>query len=128
MKRWRAILLVMLGGALVLPQALHAQPSPESARLVLPVAAIEDTTGTLDAGEALTRLQQGGASITTNDIPSLGFQQHPHWFLVPIDTGSGGEHFLVAGRPHSDYLDLYLLDQFGQLIDHQQHGDMRMWA
>ena len=128
MKRWRAILLVMLGCVLALAQGVHAQPPSSGAHLVLPVAAIEDPSATLDAGEALARLQQGGAEVVTSDIPSFGFQPHPHWLLVPIDTGSqGGEHFLVAGRPHSDYLDLYLLDQHGELLSHQQHGDMRKW-
>src|SRR5690606_40421935 len=73
-KRWRAILLVMLGCVLALAQGVHAQPPSSGAHLVLPVAAIEDPSATLDAGEALARLQQGGAEVVTSDIPSFGFQ------------------------------------------------------
>lgn len=128
---WRAITLVVMGCALALAQLAHAQASPgaSDAHLASPVYFFEDRSASLDAPAAFEILRQADSSIRTSTTPSLGFQQQPHWFLVPIITGpSGGQHFLVAGRPHSDYLDLYLLDQHGTILSQLQHGDMRTWA
>ena len=130
-KWWRAITLVVLGYASVLAQQATAQTSPArtDARLLGPVSGIEERSGTLDVHTAFQQLQHSDTGVLLSDVPSLGFQQHPYWFLVPIATGQrGGDHFLVAGRPHTDYLDLYLLDQHGTIFSHQQHGDMRPWA
>ena len=56
--------------------------------------------------------------------PSLGFRKGLQWFLIPIENQSGQSlWFARMGRPHLDYLDIYLFDQQGKRLWHNRLGD-----
>ena len=73
---------------------------------------------------ALTALKNGNGTQLHGDYPALGFQQGFQWFLVSLENQTPLPFwFLRMGRPHLDYLDLYLFDEHGTALDHQRLGD-----
>jgi signal transduction histidine kinase/CheY-like chemotaxis protein len=93
------------------------------------VASIEDSDGTLNADIALSMLtSSGNPRITHSDNTSLGFQQNPFWFLLRINnSGPATERLLIAGRPHTDYIDLHVYNAQGDLIATDHQGDRLRW-
>ncbi|MDC9612133.1 7TMR-DISMED2 domain-containing protein, partial [Pseudoalteromonas sp. GABNS16H] len=58
---------------------------------------------------ALQAFIDGEGEEIHDKYPSLGFREGLQWFLVPIDNQSQQALWFVRlGRPHLDYLDLYL--------------------
>ncbi|MED5432661.1 MAG: 7TM diverse intracellular signaling domain-containing protein [Pseudomonadota bacterium] len=73
---------------------------------------------------ALLALQNGQGTELNKDYPSLGFQHGFQWFLVSLENQTPLPFwFLRMGRPHLDYLDVYLFDEHGNSLDHQRLGD-----
>ena len=85
---------------------------------------LDDPDGLLTPDEALVALQQGAGTLLDPGFPSLGFRRGPQWFLLRVDNQSSHEQWILqAGRPHLDYLDLYLASPDGQPLIHYQAGD-----
>lgn len=93
------------------------------------VASIEDSDHTLSADIALSMLTSSdNPRITHSDNTSLGFQQNPFWFLLRINNnGPETERLLIAGRPHTDYIDLHVYNAQGELIATDHQGDRLHW-
>lgn len=108
--------------------------SPTAAHLLEPGIARHDTPSGLlwidDADARLTRaaaldaFSDGAGAPLPHAYPALGFRDGPQWFLLPLDNDSGESTWLLqAGRPHLDYLDVFLLDAEKQLLSHTRLGD-----
>lgn len=99
------------------------------AQLHSAVISIEDHGNTLSADDALSILTSSdNQKVTYNDSPSLGFQQNPFWFLLRIDNnGPTAARYLIAGRPHIDYLNLYLYNAKLEPIAADHQGDRLRW-
>ena len=117
---------------LTLPLLLISCSSPtareDQAALLSPVLGIVDAQNTLDAISALALIRQPGtATVYTSQTPSMGFQRAPAWFAVEIkNDGEEAARYLVAGRPHTDNLDLYLFNK-DELLVELHHGDRLPW-
>ena len=73
---------------------------------------------------ALQAFIDGEGEEIHDKYPSLGFREGLLWFLVPIDNQSQQALWFVRlGRPHLDYLDLYLFDRQGTRLWHNRLGD-----
>ena len=73
---------------------------------------------------ALHALLDGQGKKVHDKYPSLGFREGLQWFLVPIENQSSQSlWFARIGRPHLDYLDLYLFDHKGKSLWHNRLGD-----
>lgn len=111
----------------------NLEPSPHKpgpqVQLRATVSSIEDSSNTLTASDALsTLLSDDNPKMTNSDNTSLGFQQNPFWFLLRIsNSGPEAERFLIAGRPHTDYLDLYLYNEKLEPIATDHQGDRLRW-
>lgn len=71
----------------------------------------------------------GNASSPEGRYPSAGFQSDPMWFFIAVINDSAQSQWLLeAGRPHMDYLDLFLFDEQGNLIDMMANGDQVAWS
>ena len=85
---------------------------------------LEAAPGALSPENALAALRSGKGQRLGSRYPSMGFRKQDQWFLLNLDNQSDtGLWYLHAGRPHLDYLDMYVYDQAGTLLDHQRSGD-----
>lgn len=120
---------LLLALPLLLVSCTRAPQQEAGVRLNFPVAGTLDSQRELTPDTALARLQQNNnALVFTHRSPSLGFQKAPAWFAVQISNpGIEAERFLVAGRPHTDSMELFLLSNDGTVLSHQRHGDRLPW-
>lgn len=85
---------------------------------------LDDPEGLLTPDTALRALQQGPGIALERGFPSLGFRRGPQWFLLGLENRSSTEQWILqAGRPHLDYLDVFLMSAEGQRLAHYQAGD-----
>lgn len=85
---------------------------------------LADEAHALSPALALQALLAGEGTEHTTAYPSLGFRDGFQWFLITVTNDSSVPYwFLRAGRPHLDYLDLYVFDADGNQIKHSQLGD-----
>ena len=85
---------------------------------------LEAAPGELSPEQALEALRSGKGQRLGSRYPAMGFREQDQWFLLSLDNQSDtGLWYLRAGRPHLDYLDLYIYDAAGTLLRHQRSGD-----
>ncbi len=85
---------------------------------------LEAAPGELSPEQALEALRSGKGQRLGSRYPAMGFREQDQWFLLSLDNQSDtGLWYLRAGRPHLDYLDLYVYDPAGTLLRHQRSGD-----
>ena len=121
---WRVLLLVisLLVGSPATAYLLDAG----SARHDTPSGLlwIDDAEARLTPATALNAFREGAGTPLPQTYPALGFRDGPQWFLLALDNASGESTWLLqAGRPHLDYLDVFLLDADEQLLSHTRLGD-----
>lgn len=94
------------------------------------VLGLEDTGADLQADQALALfLENKSAEIFSATLPSLGFQENSFWFFSRItNTDDTAQRYLIAGRPHSDYVDLYVFNSDRELREVIHHGDRIAWS
>ena len=72
---------------------------------------LEAAPGELSPEQALEALRSGKGQRLGSRYPAMGFREQDQWFLLSLDNQSDtGLWYLRAGRPHLDYLDLYIYD------------------
>jgi len=85
---------------------------------------LEAAPGEMTPEQALAALRSGKGQRLGSRYPSMGFREQDQWFLLGLHNQSDtGLWYLRAGRPHLDYLDMYIYDQDGTLLRHQRSGD-----
>ncbi len=78
----------------------------------------------LSPDQALAALRSGKGQRLASEYPAMGFREQDQWFLLNLDNQSDTRlWYLRAGRPHLDYLDLYIYGPQGNLLGHQRSGD-----
>ena len=83
-----------------------------------------DEDHSLSPALALQALLGGKGQKLDSPYPSLGFREGYQWFLIPVKNNSTLPYwFLRVGRPHLDYLDIYVFDKDGNRIKHARMGD-----
>ena len=83
-----------------------------------------DEDHSLSPALALQALLGGKGQKLDSPDPSLGFREGYQWFLIPVKNNSTLPYwFLRVGRPHLDYLDIYVFDKDGNRIKHARMGD-----
>lgn len=79
------------------------------------------------AVEAWHRFQDPAATADhfTADKPSLGFRNAPYWLMTTVTSSLAhdAQRWLLAGQPHMDRVELFVLDRDGTLLAHQVSGD-----
>lgn len=85
---------------------------------------LADQDHSLSPTMALRALRAGKGQFLNNAYPSLGFRNGFQWFLISVENNSTMPYwFLRVGRPHLDYLDIYVFDKDGNQIKHSRMGD-----
>lgn len=85
---------------------------------------LADEDHTLSPALALQALLDGKGETLDSAYPALGFREGYQWFLVSVKNESQLPYwFLRAGRPHLDYLDIYVFDKQGNPLKHARLGD-----
>lgn len=124
------ILLVLTAMPFLSSCADETVAHDEPVQISTTVLSLEDSNNTLNPNDALETLSsQGNPRVVSRNNVSLGFQKSPFWFLLRIDNdGPEVERYLIAGRPHTDYIDLYLYDENLTLIRTDHQGDRLPWS
>ncbi|MGB1465563.1 MAG: 7TM diverse intracellular signaling domain-containing protein [Alcanivorax nanhaiticus] len=113
-----ALLLPLLGHSLTLKEDQQEYQGAPGMRW------LADPEHSLTPTSALHALRNGAGTSLDSTYPALGFQNGLQWFLITVDNETRFPYwFLRIGRPHLDYLDIYLFDRDGNAIDHQRMGD-----
>ncbi|WP_111658211.1 hybrid sensor histidine kinase/response regulator [Isoalcanivorax indicus] len=125
---WRGVLLItsLLVGypAVASPDAFALEAGIARHDTPTGLLWIDDSTSRLTPETALRAFSEGRGTPLQGAYPSLGFRSGPQWFLLPLDNLSGEQTWILqAGRPHLDYLDVFLLDARQAPLAHTQVGD-----
>ncbi|MCG8394815.1 MAG: ATP-binding protein [Pseudomonadales bacterium] len=118
----------LLAGCLLLlaseAQALTLTAGQDSYEAARGMQWLDDPDHSLSPRMALQALLDGDGTPLTTPYPSLGFHDGYQWFLIQVENQSALPYwFLRAGRPHLDYLDIYVFDSQQQLLSHSRLGD-----
>ncbi len=124
----RLATLLILTLPLLLASCSLSPETSKDVQLQLPLTGVIDQARALDADSARRLLGDPQApGVFSAHTPSLGFQRAPTWFAVQIhNAGDEATRYLVAGRPHTDNLDLYLYDG-DVLLSELRGGDRLPW-
>ena len=89
---------------------------------------LRDEDSRLGPEAALAELLSNGTPADRGQHPAFGFDRAALWMLVSINNQSPQEQWLLqAGRAHLDYLNLYLVNEAGDILEQFQHGDQVPW-
>lgn len=74
--------------------------------------------------EVLARFRDGGMQPVQQSHPGFGFVEGDTWFALSLNNGTAvGQWFLEAATPFTDRVELFLVDEDGQLLARQLSGD-----
>lgn len=117
-------LLLLLGAAEgVSSTPLTLEDSPAALEAASGMLWLADEEYALSPPQARARLRAGEGQRLGTAFPTLGFRDGAHWFLLELENQSYESNWhLSVGRPHLDWLELWLLDAEGNPLDYREAG------